>query len=172
MDSCPKTPATTAARINIERQTHQRKKKPFAQLFADELHGMLDVTTPQIENCFKQAAAFSGIKPDSMNLDEKNARICVNLLREVVTRARNNTAIPSLRIEAALHAALRLDDNYLFKENDLLDIQHSAVAVAYCNIHLTERQFASKLCLPVVQKVIRSGCKIINDLDEAISILS
>ena len=82
------------------------------------------------------------------------------------------TAIPSQRISAALYAALRLDDDYKFKENDLDDIQHSAVAAAYCDVFLTERFIANKLCLPAVRKVIHSECKVFCDFDEALSALS
>ena len=152
VDSCPRRPPTTAAKINCARQTHQRGAKPFESLFADELHGILDAMTPRIENCFKQAATFSGIQTAGQPMDENERRSCVNLLREVVTQGLDKTAMPSLRIYAAFHAALRLDDNYLFKENDLDDIRHSAVAAAYCNVFLTERGIADKLRRPAVRK--------------------
>jgi hypothetical protein len=169
MDSCPRSPATTAAKINCARQIHQRGRKPFESLFADELHGILDRMTPAIENCFKQAAAFSGNEVAVQPMDESDRRACVNLLREVVTQGLDKTAIPSQRIFAALHAALRLNDKYAFKENDLDDIRHSAVAVAYCDVFLTERGIADKLRLPAVQTVIPCECKVVNNFDEAIS---
>jgi hypothetical protein len=172
MDSCPRSPKTTAAKINSERQTHQRGGRPFEKLFADELHGILDEMTSEMDNCFRQAAAFAGIETAGQQMNESDRRVCVNLIREVVTKGLDVTAIPSQRITAALHAALRLDDKYAFKENDLDDIRHSAVAAAYCNAFLTERFFADKLRLPAVRKVISCECKVIDDFDEAISFLS
>ena len=59
-----------------------------------------------------------------------------------------------------------------FEQNDLDDIGHSSVAVAYCDVFLTERKFAHILCLPAVQKVIPRRCLVISDIDEAIAVLS
>lgn len=152
MDSCPRRPATTAANINAARQLHPRNGMTFEKLFFGELHGELYGMTSE--------------------LNENDRRFCVNLLREIVTQGRDTTAIPSQRITAALHAALRLDDNYSLKENDLDDIQHSAVAAAYCDIFLTERFMADKLRLPAVKKVIPSKCEVLCGFDKAISALS
>ena len=79
--------------------------------------------------------------------------------------------MPSQRISAALYAAMRLDDRHPFDDNDPDDIEHSSVATAYCDVFLTERKFASILCLPTVQKVIPRGCTVISDIDQAISVL-
>ena len=172
MEGMPVRSATTAARINIERQTNLRGNKSFDKLFLDELDGILDAMSPHIENSLKYAAHFVGIETTGQPMDELERRWWIRLIRETVRRDADGQIMPSERISAALYTAMRLDDKHLFEQNDLDDIEHSSVAAAYCDVFLTERKFTHILRLPAVQKVIPRGCSVISDIDEAISVLS
>ena len=172
MEGMPARPATTASRINAERQRNLRGTQSFDKLFSDELDGLLDVMSPHIGNSLKDAAHFVGIELTDEPLDEQERRNWIRLLRESVRRDAAAEILRSERVGAALHAAIRLDDNHLFEQNDLADIGHCSVAVAYCDVFLTERKFAHMLRLPAVQKVIPRGCAVISSIDEAIAILS
>ncbi len=172
MEGMPVRPATTAARINVERRTNLRGNKSFGKLFSDELDGILDVMSPHIENSLKYAAAFVGIEATGEPMDERERREWIKVIRESVRRDPDGQIMPSGRISAALNAAIRLDDKHLFEQNDIDDIDHSSVAAAYCDVFLTERKFSHILRLPAVQKVIPRGCSVISDIDEAILLLS
>ncbi|MDB6121166.1 MAG: hypothetical protein JWQ71_159, partial [Pedosphaera sp.] len=165
-------PTGRGSKINFERQTNTRGRKTFKQLFADELYELLAVMSPEIEKSFKPANKFLNIDSALTQMDAEARRMCVNLIHQVVTRGLDRQAIPSQRIRAALHATIRLDDKRSFKENDLPDIAHSSVAMAYCNVFLTEHCFANLLRRPPVCNVIASDCKVISDLSEAIASLS
>ncbi len=172
MEGMPVRSATTAERINMERQANLRGNKSFDKLFSDELDGILDVMSPHIENSLKYAAAFVGIEAIGEPMDERERREWIKVIRESVRRDADGQIMPSERISAALNAAIRLDDKHLFEQNDLDDIGHSSVAAAYCDVFLTERKFTHILRLPAVQNVIPRGCSVIGDIDEAISVLS
>ena len=55
----------TAERINQERRAAPRAYKSFADLFADELHGCLDVMFPHIENSFSAMTPAVGSIPQT-----------------------------------------------------------------------------------------------------------
>ena len=169
MEGMPIPPPTTAARINTERQSNLRGNKSFDQLFSDELDGILDVMSPHLENTLNNAACFVGIEAAGQPMEEHERRTWIKTIRECVRHDTTGQVIPSERVSAALYAAIRLDDRHLLEENDIPDIGHSSVAVAYCDVFLTERRFAHFLRLPAVQNVIPHGCSVINDIDEAIA---
>ena len=172
MEGMPARSATTAARINIERRRNLRGTRSFDKLFSDELDGLLDVMSPHLENSLKYAAYFVGIESTNEPMDEDERRTWIKIIRESVRRDAAGEILRSERISAALHAAIRLDDNHLFEQNDLVDIGQCSVAVAYCDVFLSERKFAHILRLPAVQNVIPRGCSVISGIDEAISLLS
>jgi hypothetical protein len=163
---------TTAERINLERQTNPRGDKSFKDLFSDELDGILDAMMPDIEKSLKYAEQFAGVEATEGPLDEPDRRQCIRWIRESVRHDAGGKVMPSLRVAAALYAAIRLNDRHLFKQNDIADIEHCSVAAAYCDVFLTERMFTDILGRPAVQNVIPRGCLVICDIDRAISVLS
>jgi hypothetical protein len=149
LEGVPEHPRDTATRVNVERQAYPRGQQSFFELFAAELNGTLDVMYPHIEEIF-------GIHPTADDRAQAGAyrHLWINLFREAVTRGLDANAITSLRIRSALHAAIRMDDQRPFRENDLDDIAHSAVAASYSDLFLTERSFAELLNRSAVQSVI------------------
>ena len=82
-------------------------------------------------------------------------------------------AIASVRVRAALHAAIRMDDKRLFRENDFDDVAHSSVAVAYSDVFLTERSFAEVLNRPAVRSVITpTKCQVVSSVSDALVAVS
>jgi hypothetical protein len=63
-----------------------------------------------------------------------------------------------------------MDDQRPFRENDLDDIAHSAVAVSYSDLFLTERSFAELLNRPALQAVIGPiRCRVLSNISEALA---
>jgi len=66
-----------------------------------------------------------------------------------------------------------MDDRRPFRENDLNDIAHSAVAVSYTDLFLTERSFAELLNRSAVQSVIGStNCRVVSNVSDALATIS
>ena len=167
----PRPPADTVRRINAERTIYPRGDKSFQQLLKEELHGALEALLPHIMNAMRDLASVFGIAADSADLTPQNFRPVINLIRESVIQRLDQAAIPSLRVRSALHAALRLDDQRPFRENDLPDIDHSAVAVSYCDVFFTERSFGDLLRRPFIKDVSMSPCAVASDPEEALAVL-
>ena len=102
---------------------------------------------------------------------EPERRMWINMLGEAIIQGFDLNAIPSLRVRAALHAAIRMDDRRPFRRNDTADIDHSSVAVAYCDAFLTERSFAELLRRSAVRNVCFPNCQVISKIGEAITFI-
>ena len=172
LDGLPEYPRDTAARVNAERQSYPRGQQSFSELFAAELNGALDVMYPRLEEQIVSLAGIFGIHPTAKERAGASAYRypLINLFREAVTRGLDAKAIPSLRVRSALHAAIRMDDRRPFRENDMDDIAHSAVAVCYGDLFLTERSFAELLNRPAVQAVIApTNCRVVSNVSDALA---
>jgi hypothetical protein len=171
MHDVPRPFRDTAQRINAERVIYPRGSKSFQELFRDELHGGLEALLPHITKAMSDLASVFGIMPEAGNLTLEAFRPVINLIRESVTQQLDTGAIPSLRVRSALHAALRLDDRRPFRENDLSDIDHSAIAASYCDVLLTERSFGDLLRRPFVAEISRTQCASACDPEAALALL-
>jgi hypothetical protein len=175
LEDMPEAPRHTASRVNAERQSYPRGQQAFSDLFAAELNGTLDVLYPRIEEQLVSLAGIFGIRADAKDRERAGAyrHVWVNLFREAVMRGLDAKAIPSLRVRAALHAAIRMDDKRPFRQNDFDDIAHSSVAVAYTDLFLTERSFAEVLNRPAVQSVIApTKCQVVNNTTDALAAIA
>jgi hypothetical protein len=172
LDGLPKPPREAAAHVNAERQSYPRRQQSFSELFAAELNGALDVMYPRLEEQLVSVAGIFGIHPTAEERASAGVyrHVLINLFREAVTRGLDAKAIPSLRVRSALHASIRMDDRRPFRENDLDDIAHSAVAVSYSDLFLTERSFAELLNRSAVQTVIApTNCRVVSNIFDALA---
>ena len=126
LEDMPQAPRDTASRVNAERESYPRDQQAFSDLFAGELNGTLDVLYPRIEEQLVSLARIFDIRVNAKDRERAGAyrHVWVNLFREAVTRGLDAKAIPSVRVRAALHAAIRMDDKRPFRENDFDDIAH------------------------------------------------
>jgi len=162
----------TAEKINKVRRDYPRDGKSFKKLFEEELHGILDTNTTHIENAIFSLASVAGIPANELSsLDQRHRNAFINLFREASVKKRDPEIIPSQRVRAALHAAIRMDDGRPFRENDLEDISHSSVAAAYCDLFFTERSFSELLNRSAVREFISTSCHVTHNIDEAISLV-
>jgi hypothetical protein len=53
-----------------------------------------------------------------------------------------NEIIPSLRVLASIHALYRYQKSRKYTENDFDDIEHSSVAIGYCDYFFTEKTYS------------------------------
>lgn len=53
--------------------------------------------------------------------------------------------LPTIEIQAGIHAAIRWNKERRYTPNDWLDISHAVAGVPYCDVLFTERSLASLL---------------------------
>jgi hypothetical protein len=146
LDEEPMKPTSVAEQINEERKQFPRDGKSFQALYGDELHGLLDFNKHLIEASLRDIAGLV-LNPAQISTstapDQVPTAAFVSLVKQATTMRRGQLGIPMQRTQAALHAFLRLDEQRPFQTNDANDIRHTASAMAYSDVFLTERFFAS-----------------------------
>lgn len=163
-----------ADQINEERRQFPRAGRSFKQLYADELHGLLDFNKHIIDSSLRDVARLvlppSDI-PESAFSAELPANVPVKLIRDMTTLGRGQPGIAMQRTEAALYASLRLDEGRPFRPNDASDIRHTAAALAYCDLYLTERSFEEMARRRDIRSVAPVQCQVSWIPAEALSLL-
>ena len=154
----PEYSGAAAERINSALKLNPRGNKPFSRLFSDELEGIIEQVHPYIEEVLQQMAS-AGFNSTEIEVMEKQRTTAANNIRRVATHSDGNT-VPSQRIYAALHAAMRLNPDRLYDANDPEDFEHASVAVGYCDLFLTDKRLSVLLSDSNVKKVIPSRCKV------------
>jgi hypothetical protein len=150
-----------AEQINQERKQYPRNGKSFQALYADELHGLLDFNKHLVEASLRDIAGLV-LEPAQMTStpsDQMPTHAFVNLVRHATTMRRGQLGIPMQRTQAALHAFLRLDEQRPFQKNDANDIRHTASAMAYSDVFLTEKFFASVANCREIRGVAPLNCQ-------------
>jgi hypothetical protein len=94
------------------------------------------------------------------------------LANAIYNAFRITTQLPTIRIGAGLHAALRWDRKRKYKANDLFDFRHAEAALPYCDYFLTERSLRHLL----QDRNLRFGdlfpCKVYSEAAEVLDALS
>lgn len=132
--------AELATRLNRDNAAHAPSMKSFAQVYRDEINGVLEVAAPiaadVLEDMAKKALG-PGIHPSP---DEREITIkqCLALLRAALRKPIGKHALRTLHIGALLHAALRWNRAQKLDANDLFDFHHAEAALAYCDVLMTD----------------------------------
>ncbi|MBL8828310.1 MAG: hypothetical protein JNM18_15115 [Planctomycetaceae bacterium] len=158
--------------INQGKTAHLDEHKDFKSLLLAEIAGVLDSFREACalalkDNWLRASGNKEDCEVDADAMNESGRRVS-NLIHSAFTYDRITTAVPTIRVFASLHAAMRWDRGRVFKPNDILDIHHAVAAIPYCDYFLTERS----LC-----HLVRSGnlafenlfdCKVFSEADKAI----
>lgn len=126
--------------LNRGKLDHRHENNSFKQLFLSELWGVLDLYAP----CFSDIMAriYERDTGQHVSAEEKtkaeSGRMVAKLIYEAFRHNKLTCELPSLRLGAGFHAAVRWDRNRKFKANDLPDFRHAVAAIPYCDFFLTE----------------------------------
>lgn len=122
---------------NREKLNHRNDYSSFKQLFLIELIGILELYKPLLSELIQYVYETDGIEP--IGVESKSGEALASVIYGAFERNKIKTELPSFRILAALHAAVRWDLQRKYKHNDHHDFQHAAAALPYCDFFLTER---------------------------------
>ena len=132
--------AELVTRLNRDNAAHAPSMKSFAQVYRDEINGVLELAAPiaadVLEDMAKKALG-PGIQP-SADERETTLKQCLGLLRAAVRKPIGKHALRTLHIGALLHAALRWNRAQKLVANDLFDFHHAEAALAYCDVLFTD----------------------------------
>ncbi len=136
----PKSPyPDLAARLNRDNAAHAGQMKSFAQVYKDEVHGVLDLATPiacDVLSKIPEKAAGAVAIPTGKQGETSEAiygLLCAEIAKPAVKQA-----LRTLHIGALLHAAVRWNRTQKLVANDLYDFHHAEAAIGYCDMFLTD----------------------------------
>lgn len=123
-----------ANRLNRENSLHAPSMKSFAQVYRDEINGVLELAAPIAADVLHDMArkALGPAMQPPAEAREEITRHCLGLLRAAIRKPAGRRALRSLQIGALLHAALRWNRELKLDANDILDFHHAEAAVGYC----------------------------------------
>jgi hypothetical protein len=146
----------------------------FESLYLCEIRGLLDAHLDELTSLM---AYLSGRNtgqdtPDSVNAANAIGRIMAKLIYEAFRLGRTGDSLPSIRVGAGLHAALRWDRKRKYKANDQFDFRHAEAALPYCDYFLTERSLRHLVNDGNLKFPTEFNCQVCSDPEEAVASLS
>lgn len=129
-----------AIRLNRDNAAHAASMKSFAQVYRDEINGVLEIAAPIAADVLHHMAR-KALSPDiepSAEQRETTVRQCLGLLRAAVRKPVGKRALRTLHAGALMHAAVRWNRTQKVDANDLFDFHHAEAALGYCDVLLTD----------------------------------
>jgi hypothetical protein len=149
--------------------------KSFTQAYADELRGMVSLCgNMAMEVLSELMGKRTALPPPPPGSGEwkKAQRYCENILYfSLKDNPEARKQLPTLHIEASLHAALRWDKRRRFTANDLYDFVHASAALGYCRAFFTEHGLCSMVSAKNVALDRFYQCCVTSDVPGAIRYL-
>jgi hypothetical protein len=152
--------------LNKGKFSHTHENRSFKQMFLSELAGALDTMLPDLSEIFEYMYEnFTGaITP--------REKVEPNLFRNIIYHGfrlnRFTTELPSIRIRATLHAAIRWDAMRKYKATDIHDINHAEAALPYFKVFLTERSLRDLVTRKSLNLHGIYNCQVLVDPAEAL----
>lgn len=130
-----------AARLNVENDAHAHEIRSFQQVLKAEVRGVASCFDTTLREVTQRLEGRLGVAAPAAGSDEWSA--ILDMLAVVIAaeldKGTEPTRLPSLAIEAALHASNRWDRQRRLDAHDLLDFRHASAALAYCDGFFTEK---------------------------------
>ena len=95
-----------------------------------------------------------------------------NLIYHAFRLNKLTSELPSLRVSAGLHAALRWDKTRKYKRNDLHDFHHAVAAIPYCDYFFTEHSLRQLLAHNGLRFSELFPCQTISSVADSLKALS
>lgn len=156
-----------AKRLNQEKAAHVDEMSSFSEVYRAEIFGILDAAAPIAYDVLLKMAMDKGITPAIPDEREAAIREILAFLRAVIEKPQVKRALPTLHIEASLHAALRWNRTQSFDANDFYDFKHAAAALGYCDFFLTDGPMRTLLTQKHLAARHQSSCRITSSIREA-----
>lgn len=163
-----------ADKLNAGNMAHAEVVRSYKQAWAAELSGVVDHCADTAVEILSDIGESKGHAPLSRGSDDWNSarNMCANLLfHGLKAKPELRQKIPTLYIEACLHASIRWDKSRRLVGNDLYDFNHASAAVAHCQAFFTEAPLKALLTSNHHGLKDEFDCRVAADVGEALSIL-
>ena len=161
--------ADLADRLNRDNTAHAATMKSFAQVYRDEINGVLELAAPTAADVLHDMAKKAlgpSVQPSSGER-ETTIKHCFGLLRAAVRKPAGKRALRTLHVGAVLHAALRWNRTQKLVANDLFDFHHAAGALGYCDAFLTDGPMHTLIVQRHLGIAHEFPCRVMSSVEEA-----
>lgn len=163
----------TATHLNRENAAHAHLIKSFKQAYRAEAAGVASLFDSVIADVLEQLGKRSGAIPSDATY--KQDGVVHNMAIRLVTLALEKEAardtLRSLHIMASLYASVRWDKQRKIDAHDLLDFNHAAAAIAYCDVFLTEQPLQTLVEQRHLALPERYRCSVRSSLTDALNLV-
>jgi hypothetical protein len=161
-----------ASKLNAGNRAHAAELRSFAQAYRDEAIGAATMFPGVATAALAGFARQQGVViPDGEAGTAALASVGAQALAFVLTKKRDDTSLRSLHVHAALHASARWNRAQKLDAHDLLDFQHAAAALAYCNAFLTDNPMRVMIEQKHLNLGTRLGCRVASSIGEALELV-
>jgi predicted nucleic acid-binding protein len=131
----------TVEKMNEGNAAHAHQIKSFQQALKAELDGVAEEFAFAVLETFERLERERGDWPADQRFETNPTatRVATKALRHALEKDADRDRMPSLHIEASLHASVRWDKKRKLEPNDLFDFRHASAALAYCDLFFTEK---------------------------------
>ncbi|WP_454456623.1 hypothetical protein [Thauera phenylacetica] len=155
--------------MNHENAVHAPSMKSFAQVYRDEINGVLELAAPIAADVLHDMArkALGPAAQPSAEEREEITRQCLGLLRAAIRKPAGRRALRTLQVGALLHAALRWNRSQKLNANDMFDFHHAEAALGYCDVLLTDGPMHALLRQRNLAIERDFPCRVMSSVEEA-----
>lgn len=161
----------TIKKMNEDNAAHAHEIKSFQQVLKAELEGMAEEFSFVVLETFEQLERSDGSAHRRLSSDPTAVRVATNALRHALQNDEDRDQMPSLQIEAALHASVRWDKKRKLEPNDLFDFRHASAALAYCDLFFTEKPLRTMIEQKHIALDQRFECAVCSTPADALALL-
>lgn len=161
--------ADLANRLNRDNAAHAPSMKSFAQVYRDEINGVLELAAPIAADVLQDMAskALGPFIQPSADERETSIKQCLGLLRAAVRKPIGKRALRTLHVGALLHAALRWNRKQKLDANDLFDFHHAEAALGYCDALFTDGPMHTLMMQRHLAIEREFPCRVMSSVEEA-----
>lgn len=159
-----------ANRLNRDNAVHAPSMKSFAQVYRDEINGVLELAAPIAADVLHDMTrkALGPAAQPSAEQREEITRQCLGLLRAAIRKPAGRRALRTLQVGALLHAALRWNRTQKLNANDIFDFHHAEAALGYCDVLLTDGPMHALLRQRNLAIERDFTCRVMSSAEEAV----
>jgi hypothetical protein len=164
---------TVAADLNYANAAHSHQIKSFKQAYRAEAAGASRLFGNVIVGVFEQMARRSGVitAGSEYSIGDTTKDMALRLVALALEKEAARDTLRSLHIIVSLHASLRWDKKRKINSHDILDFNHAAAALGYCDVFLTEKPLRTMVEQRHLALSTRYKCDVRSSLSEALDLI-
>jgi hypothetical protein len=172
VSSFPRAFKDVSTSLNDGKFANLNEHKSLKQVFLSEVAGILDVLKSDLASLMRHIYEMdTGVALDLDAATDDLARPFMNLIYNAFRLNKLTVELPSIRVSAGLHAAVRWDRSRKYKRNDLHDFHHAVAAIPYCDYFLTEHSLRQLVTHKGVQFTQLFRCQSFSTAEESVKAL-